>query len=119
MPVSSPARGALAESLCCWFLRLKGYRILARNFRSRGGEIDIVARDKKCLVFVEVKARPDLARAAHAIRPRQRRRILTAGRVFMATFPAHAGDMIRFDALLVAPWRLPQHIKDAWREDGL
>lgn len=49
--------GNYGESLACEFLKKQGYKILERNFRIRGGEIDIVAMDGEYLVFVEVKAR--------------------------------------------------------------
>ena len=55
-----------AEGLSAWGLRLKGYRILARGFRVPVGEIDIIARRGRVLVFVEVKARNDLTAAAES-----------------------------------------------------
>jgi putative endonuclease len=116
------ARGALAETLCALVLRGKFYRILARrHVTGRGsgaGEIDIVARKGGTLVFVEVKARADLATAAGAISARQRRRLLRAAGAFLTRRPELAGLALRFDAMLVAPWRLPHHVIDAWREEG-
>lgn len=50
-------RGSQGEDLACQYLRKLGYKILQRNFRIRGGEIDIICKDKDYLVFVEVKAR--------------------------------------------------------------
>ena len=49
--------GNQGEDIACWYLKKQGYKILERNFRIRGGEIDIVAQDKDYLVFVEVKTR--------------------------------------------------------------
>lgn len=49
--------GQRGEQLATWYLRLKGYRIIARNYRIRGGEIDIICRRGGCVVFVEVKTR--------------------------------------------------------------
>ena len=49
--------GDRGEQLAAWYLRAKGYRIIERNFRVRGGEIDIICRDRTTLVFVEVKTR--------------------------------------------------------------
>lgn len=114
--------GARAETLAAWMLRLKGFRILARgHVTGRGtgaGEIDIVARRGRLVVFVEVKARASLEEAAAAISAGQRRRIARAAETFMARTPHLAGHDVRFDAVLVAPGRLPRHICDAWRMDA-
>lgn len=112
-------RGRWAETLCTWHLRLRGWRILARGFTSgRGsgaGEVDIIARRGGVLAFVEVKARADRTSAAEAVNARQRTRIVRAAGSFLQRRPDLAGMDIRFDAMLVAPWRLPHHIVDAWR----
>lgn len=110
--------GRWAEHAVAHYLRLKGYRILARGWRSPEGEIDIVARKGRVLVLVEVKARPSAETAAYAIAPRQRRRIERAALRFLAQHPRHAGCDMRFDAMLVSPWRLPRHLIDAWRPEG-
>lgn len=107
--------GRLAEAVGVWFLRIKGYRILVRGFRSPVGQIDIVARRGRTLAVVEVKARTDPGRAAEAIGPRQRRRIVRATEAFLMVRPAAAELNIRFDVILVSPWRLPVHLVDAWR----
>lgn len=109
------ALGRLAESLCAWHLRFRGYRILARRFRSPLGEIDIVARRGNTLAVVEVKARADAAQAMDSLGPRQRGRIQRAAEVFIAARPALAGMDVRFDVMVVTPWRPPDHIMDAWR----
>lgn len=107
--------GRLAESLCAWHLRLRGYRILARRFRTPVGEIDIVARRGNTLAVVEVKARTDATLAMESLAPRQRGRIQRATEAFLAARPALAELDIRFDVMVVAPWRWPGHIQDAWR----
>ena len=107
--------GRLAESLCAWHLRARGYRILARRFRTPMGEIDILARRGNTLAVVEVKARIDAATAMESLRSRQRGRIERAAEVFIAARPALAGMDVRFDVMVVAPWRPPAHIMDAWR----
>ena len=109
------AYGRLAESLCAWHLRFRGYRILARRYRSPVGEIDIVARRGNTLAVVEVKARADRTTARDSLRPRQRGRIIRAAEAFIASRPALAGMDIRFDVMVVAPWWPPAHITDAWR----
>lgn len=108
--------GLMAEARCALGLRLRGYRVLARRYKAPVGEVDIVARRGRTLVFVEVKARGSLDAAAEALTERQRRRILAAARMFLARHPHLAGLDSRFDVMLVAPWRWPRHVVDAWRE---
>jgi putative endonuclease len=108
-------RGRWAELLCAGDLLLRGYRILARRLRSPLGEIDIVARRGGTLAVIEVKARAKQDLAAEAIRPRQRDRIVGATRWLLAQRPELAHLAIRFDVMLVAPWRRPRHLPDAWR----
>ena len=107
--------GRLAEEICSWHLRFRGYRILARRFRTAVGEIDIVARRGRTLAVVEVKARTRRDAAAEAVSARQRRRIARAAEAFLQQHPGCAGLDARFDVMLIAPWRLPVHMKDAWR----
>jgi len=111
-------RGRSGETLAAWFLRFKGYRVLARDYRTPGGEIDLIARRGRVLALVEVKARPSLEEAAAAIGPRQRERIERAAAIFLHRHPALADCDPRFDAVLIAPMRLPRHIIDAWRDMG-
>lgn len=107
--------GRRGESWAVWWLRLQGYRILARNWRHPAGEIDILARRGGLLVAVEVKWRASQDRAAESIQAAQRRRIAQAAAVFLARQPDAAALSLRFDAVLLAPGRLPRHIRDAWR----
>jgi putative endonuclease len=110
-------RGRYAELLCCWRLRLFGWRIVARDWRCPAGEIDIIARRSGVLAIVEVKSRGDLGSAAGALLPRQRRRITRAATAFLLTRPDLARLALRFDVMLVAPLRAPRHLADAWRGD--
>jgi putative endonuclease len=106
--------GLSAESRAALLLMVKGYRIVARRFRCPVGEIDIVARRGRILIFVEVKARAHLDEAAESILPRQQRRIAAAAAVWLARHPMDADRHIRFDAVLVAPGRVPRHIPGAF-----
>jgi putative endonuclease len=106
--------GISAESRAAAFLIAKGFRILARRWRSPVGEIDIVARRRALLVFVEVKARETLDDAAWSVTDRQRARIIAAAEVWLARFPDSRIQDIRFDAMLVAPGRIPRHIPAAF-----
>lgn len=109
--------GRWAEAWAALSVRCRGYRILARRFKCPVGEIDIVARRGNVLGFMEVKARGDLATAAESLRPHQTRRIARAAEVFLMHRPEWADCDIRFDLILVRPWRLPVHVEDAWRPE--
>ena len=109
--------GHIAEAICAVHLVCRGYRILARRLRSPVGEIDLLARRGSTLSIIEVKARQDLMTAAEAISERQRARLVRAAEWLIAGRPELSELTIRFDAMLVRPWRLPQHIVDAWRAD--
>lgn len=106
--------GISAESRATAFLIAKGFRILARRWRSPLGEIDIVARRRQLLVFAEVKARASLDEAAESINARQRRRIAAAAEIWLAANPDDMIRDIRFDAILVAPGKIPRHIPAAF-----
>ena len=108
-------RGTFAELLCRWHLRLRGWHIVASDWRCPAGEIDILARRGGVLAIIEVKARGDLASAAASVLPRQRRRIARAASAFLSVRPDLAGLAPRFDVMLVAPLRPPRHLRDAWR----
>ena len=109
--------GLSAESRAAAYLIAKGFRILARRFRSPVGEVDIVARRGRLLVFAEVKARNRLDDAAESLLPRQQRRIAAAASAWLAAHPDDAESDIRFDAVLVAPGRLPRHIPAAFETE--
>jgi putative endonuclease len=106
--------GLSAEARAAAWLTAKGYRILAKRFRSPYGEIDIVARRRNLLAFVEVKARGTLDDAAYAVTPRQQQRIIGAAQAWLMTHPEHADFEMRFDAMLIAPRRLPRHLLAAF-----
>ena len=110
-------RGQIAEHLCRWHLRLRGWRILACDWRCPVGEIDILARRRDILAVIEVKSRGDFATAAAALSPRQRRRIARATEAFLLRRPDLATMAIRFDVMVVEPRRLPRHLPGAWRID--
>lgn len=112
-------RGRRAEDLAALWLRLKGYRIIARRFKTPLGEIDIIARRGKRVSLIEVKARARLAEARQAITPHQRGRIFRAAEFFLQRYPRYATMNLCFDAILVAPGRLPRHLIDAWRPQSV
>ncbi len=111
--------GLDAETRAAWMLRLKLHAVVARRWRCRAGEIDIVARRGRTLVFVEVKARAGEPAAIDAVGPKSRARILAAADLFVAAHPAYAEFDRRFDIVVVLPGRWPRHRADAFRGDDL
>lgn len=108
-------RGSRAELWAALFLMCKGYRLLARRYKTRHGEADLVMRRGHMVVFVEVKARHSVTGGLEAISPRSQVRIMAAAQHFMARHARFAGFDCRFDAVVVRPLRLPYHVPDAWR----
>ena len=107
-------RGRGAETLACWYLRLKGWRVLARRAKVRGGEVDIVARRGKTLAFVEVKARADEAAAAFSLDQYRLRRVAVAAERLAPRY-LRDGDDLRIDAVFIVPGRLPRHLANVWQ----
>jgi putative endonuclease len=120
-PTAPPAARGAAGPLglppprrAAMFLIAKGYRILARRFKTPFGEIDIVAHRRRALVFVEVKARERADEAAEAVTERGKQRIVAAAELWLARNPADPQQEMRFDVILVTPGKLPQHIPNAF-----
>jgi putative endonuclease len=105
------AFGLRAETFAAAWLRLKGYRVLARQYRVSGGEVDIIAKRGETVAFVEVKARAALEDALVAVTPLKLRRIRIAAARWLARNPWAAGCVLRADAVFIAPARLPRHIE--------
>ncbi len=80
------ARGTAGEAAAAEFLRLSGYRIVARNVRTKVGELDLVALDGETLCFIEIKARAtaEFGRAIEAVGPHKQRRLANAALLFLA-----------------------------------
>jgi putative endonuclease len=111
-------RGRRAETLALWYLRAKGYRLLARRYRTPVGEIDLIVARGRTVAFVEVKARPTDAEAAEAATPSGRRRIARAAAMWLASHPEAAERDLRLDVIVAVPRRLPRHIMGAFDADG-
>jgi len=105
--------GRRAERLAAWWLRLKGWRILAIRARTPVGEVDLVARRGRTLAFVEVKARATDAGAAWALDDYRLRRVAAAAEALAPRY-ARADDIIRIDALFLVPRRWPRHMINVW-----
>jgi putative endonuclease len=106
-------RGRRAETLAAWWMRLQGWRIIARRMRTPVGEIDLVARRGRTVAFVEVKSRHDDEGLARSI---DRQRLVRVARAAEALAPrlARDADTVRIDVILIAPGRLPRHLKNVW-----
>jgi len=108
--------GARAEDLCAELLRASGMRLLARNWRCRHGEIDLIAEDEGTVVFVEVRSRASdgFGGAAESITAAKRSRLLAAAKLYLSGRPqAHC----RFDVFLVeGEPRQVRWIRDAFGE---
>ncbi len=107
-------RGRGAETIACWYLRMHGWRILARRARVPGGEVDIVAKRGRTLAFVEVKARADEKSAAFALDEWRLRRVAVAAERLMPRFMAGVED-VRIDAIFIVPFRWPMHLVNVWQ----
>ena len=106
------AKGRKGETLAAWYLRLKGWRIVARRVKTPRGEVDLIARRGRTLAFVEVKWRASADQLDFAIDPYRLRRVAAAAEVLAARH-ARPGDDLRIDVLLLAPGRFPRHMANA------
>ena len=107
--------GHVAEAAAALLLMAKGFRLLARRHKTPLGEIDLIAKRGKRIVFVEVKARPTFDEALNSVGPASERRMIDAADLWLAKHPEAAGLDLRYDMILLAPWRLPRHVADAFR----
>ena len=107
-------RGRGAETIAALWLRLHGWRILARRARVPGGEVDIVARRRGTLAYVEVKARASDEAAALSLDAYRLRRVAVAAERLSGRF-MRAGDELRIDAIFIVPGRWPRHLPDIWQ----
>ncbi|MGK2909320.1 MAG: YraN family protein [Sphingobium sp.] len=106
-------RGRQAERICGWWLRLKGWQILARRIRTPLGEVDLIARKPGIVAFVEVKARGSAQELDFAIDERRLSRVARAAEMLAETY-CQPGDDMRIDVMLLAPGRAPRHLTNVW-----
>jgi putative endonuclease len=105
-------RGRRAEQLAAFWLLLQGWHLVARRFRTPAGEIDLILRRGRQLLYVEVKQRASLGEAQMALTPRSLSRLARAATFAQAKYDEQGRLNHRCDALLIAPWQLPSHIRD-------
>ena len=108
-------KGRRAENWASIWLQFKGYRILERRYKTKSGEIDLIARRGKTVAIVEVKRRDTLIAAHESLNPRSLTRIENAADQFISSRPQYADCHIRFDAIFVLDGFRIKHIIDAWR----
>ncbi|MEP0235012.1 YraN family protein [Roseibium sp.] len=106
--------GHFAETRAAWALRLTGWRILKRRYKTRAGEIDLIAKRRKTVVFIEVKARKTRDAAMEAVTPASQKRITRAAKIFVTEHPKAGFYTLRFDVMIVRPWRWPERIVSAF-----
>ncbi len=96
------APGRAGENMACAHLEARGMRVVQRNFRCRGGEIDVIARDGDVIVFVEVKERTGSSHGAaiESVTPLKRRRLLRAARLYAAKHGLSESPL-RFDVVAI------------------
>jgi putative endonuclease len=116
--------GDLGEGYARGYLKRKGYRVLFSPFRSKFGEIDIIARKDDLLIFLEVKTRRSLRFGSplEAVNPAKQRHIIRAARFYLEKVNAVPFRKCRFDVLgitQVTPGKPPDivHVEDAFRDD--
>ncbi len=107
-------RGHVSEYLAALYLLAKGYRIRAIRYRTKLGEIDIVARRGDLVICVEVKARRDVDSAVFAVTGTAQQRIRAASGIWLSRQPDAHRLSLRYDIVAVLPWRLPKHLADAF-----
>ena len=108
-------RGHRGEWLAALALMLKGYRIVARRYKTKLGEIDLIARRGNLVAVVEVKARPTLIEAMEAIARQSERRIEGATDLWLSRQPDYGRLSVRFDMVAVLPRRWPVHVENVFQ----
>lgn len=106
--------GKLGEWVTQKFLLIKGYRLIALNYKSYFGEIDIVAKKGNTIVFVEVKTRKKNQMMEIILSSHQVERIKRAAEFFIAKNPCYQNCKIRFDLVLISKFLLPTHHRNFW-----
>jgi putative endonuclease len=106
-------RGRKAEARAAWWLRMQGWTVLAERVRVPGGEVDLVVRRGRTLVFVEVKQRATEDAANWALDRSRLRRVAVAAEQLAPRY-MDGCDTVRINAVLMVPGRLPRHLQNVW-----
>ena len=118
-PRHTGAVGRCAENAAFQYLIARGLKPVARNFRRRGGEIDIIMLDEECLVFVEVRYRRSsaFAQPGLTVDARKQRKLVRTAALFAAAHRSLANRVMRFDVVAIEADKPPHWIRDAFRPD--
>jgi putative endonuclease len=108
-------KGMAAEVMAMALLMMKGYRILNWRYKTRVGEIDVIARRRNTLAFIEVKRRSSLSGALESLTPHMRRRITRAARYYIGSYPHMDKLDQRFDLIAVSGFSV-RHLDNAWMD---
>ena len=117
--MNSSLKGHTGEAAAVTFLESRGYRVVERNFRCRRGEIDIIAREKESLVFVEVKCWDvySFSELEYALDGRKVKRLLAAARYYLHKHPGAGNCTVRFDVIfLTENMTKIEHVINAFSE---
>lgn len=107
--------GLIAETCAGWFLMAKGYRVLARRFKTPVGEIDLVVKRGRTVAFIEVKRRGTTADGLYAVHAGNAARVRRAAEWWLKTNPSFADKCdLRFDVVVLSPYRLIRHVSNAF-----
>lgn len=109
--------GKWAEWRAGLYLRLRGYKIIAKRLRTPMGEIDILAQKNGVWIVAEVKYRPTTESSKYSISDHQKHRLINASLWVMNHYTLPQDTDFRFDAILLSPKTPIQHIKNAWQAD--
>ncbi len=119
-PDTRKSVGKNGENKACDWLSSHGYEIIARNWKTKTGEIDIIAAIDNTIVFVEVKALPsgNLETLSHELDGRKQKRIVETAKYFILNNRKYSNCYIRFDVVVVDMPALPEvyHIENAFSE---
>jgi putative endonuclease len=107
-------RGHISEYVAAALLLFKGYRIVAMRYKTKSGEIDIIARKGDLIAFVEVKARRATMDSIFAVDPGTQRRIRNASLSWLARQKDAARLSLRYDIVAVRSWGRSTHFIDAF-----
>ncbi|MAS86477.1 MAG: YraN family protein [Micavibrio sp.] len=113
--ISSYQKGLWAEWLVAFYLRFIGYKILAKRYKTKFGEIDLIARKNNVLIFVEVKARKNQEDGLEAVTLKTQKRIINAAKIFIQNYEQEV-MAIRFDVAAVSAHGIVEHIRNAFCE---
>ncbi len=113
---SNHDRGLWAEHRAALYLSLRGYTIIAKRYKTKFGEIDLIATKSGTLIILEVKARKRLEDALESVNIKTQRRIVNATLCFLADHPEYASYAIRFDVIAIENLVRIVHLDNAWEE---